>query len=188
MLKSDGKVNDFCKMPKKKKLHKNKLSNKFRFSIFNDTSHEELYTFRANGRVFFLTIVLAIVFVIVLVTVIISYTPLRQLIPGYPSAENRRELVRNAMKLDSLQTEVNLWKSQFSNIQRIVTGKEPAEIETGMLSGADSVSTAAKEHNAASETLLKEEVAKQRELVKKAGETKKQMAEENKKSEKAGRR
>lgn len=117
-------------MAKIKNEKKSKLSNKFRFSIFNDTTHEELFAFRANGKLSLLTIVLGIIFLIVSVTLLISLTSLREFIPGYPSAESRRTLIQNALKLDSLQTEMSLWRLQLTNIQRVTIGEEPIKIDS----------------------------------------------------------
>lgn len=104
------------------------MRNKFRFSIFNDTTHEELFVFRANGLMMLLSIILSIIFIVISVTVLISYTPLREFIPGYPDARTRKEIVQNALKLDSLEKTVKLWDFQLSNIQRIVTGQPPLEL------------------------------------------------------------
>ena len=160
-------------MPKQKKLHKNKLSNKFRFSIFNDTSHEELFAFRANGRMFILTAVLVVIFLIIVVSLIISYTPIKQMIPGYPSAESRRELVRNAIKLDSLQNEVDMWKDELANIQRIATGQEPEPVEGTAEEQAadDSTNSALRAVYQKDEEHLKQEVEKQTANKKKAAAT-----------------
>ena len=103
-------------------------SNKFRFSIFNDTTHEQLFVFRANGMMMLLSLILAVIFIVVSVTILISYTPLREFIPGYPDAKTRREIVQNALKLDSLERTVKLWDFQLNNIQRIVTGQQPLEL------------------------------------------------------------
>lgn len=111
---------------------KSKLSNKYRFSIFNDTTHEELFVFRSNGKLFLLTIVLAVIFLIVSVTLLISFTSLREFIPGYPSAQTRRELVQNALKLESLQNELNTWSLQLINIRRISQGLPPVNIDSLM--------------------------------------------------------
>ena len=113
---------------KAKRENKNRLRNKFRFSIFNDTTHEELFVFRANGLMMLLSIILSIIFIVISVTVLISYTPLREFIPGYPDARTRKEIVQNALKLDSLEKTVKLWDFQLSNIQRIVTGQPPLEL------------------------------------------------------------
>lgn len=112
----------------KTKNSSNRLRNKFRFSIFNDTTHEQLFVFRANGMMMLLSLILSVIFIVVSVTILISYTPLREFIPGYPDAQTRREIVQNALKLDSLERTVKLWDFQLNNIQRIVTGQQPLEL------------------------------------------------------------
>lgn len=148
----------------KKREKTNKLSNKFRFSIFNDTSHEELFVFRANGLLSLLTIILCIVFLIGSVTVLISFTSLREFIPGYPSAESRRLLIQNTIKIDSLQNEINLWRLQLTNIQRITIGQKPLHLDSilNLSKGNDSllaatVGTYAKDDSLLRATVLKEE-------------------------------
>ena len=110
--------------------NKNKLSNKFRISIFNDTTHEVLLSFKGNGILSLLFLVFVVILIAGSVTALISFTSLREFIPGYPSAESRRDLIQNTIKLDSLQNEVNMWRLQITNIQRIVTGKEPFKIDS----------------------------------------------------------
>lgn len=106
------------------------MAKKYRFSIFNDTTHEEIFVFRANGIRSVLAIVLLVIFLIVSVTLLISYTSLREFIPGYPSAQSRQDLIQNAIKIDSLQNEINLWRLQLANIQRITTGQKPLAIDS----------------------------------------------------------
>jgi len=147
-----------------KKIIKNKqtrLRNKFRFSIFNDTSHEELFVFRANGLMMLLSIILAVIFIIVSVTILISYTPIRELIPGYPSAQTRRAIVQNAIKLDSLERTVKLWDFQLNNIQRIVTGQQPLELENIAVKSDTSKSTEINTKLSKNDSLLRLEVMKQ---------------------------
>lgn len=146
----------------KKREKTNKLTNKFRFSIFNDTTHEELFVFRGNGLLSLLTIILCIVFLIGSVTVLISFTSLREFIPGYPSAESRRMLIQNTLKIDSLQNEINLWRLQMANIQRIATGKKPLHIDSilNISSGRDSLPvnvSYSKDDSLLRATVLKEE-------------------------------
>ncbi len=142
--------------------NKNKLANKIRVSIFNDTTHEKLFSFKSNG-------ILAIVTIIVFVTIIagstaalISFTPLREFIPGYPSAQSRRAIIQNAIKIDSLQKEVNLWRLQLTNIQRIVTGKEPLRVDS-LLNIARSQDSLIKESKimAKNDSLLRNTVIKE---------------------------
>ena len=105
---------------------------KYRFSIFNDTTHEEIFSVRAYGVLSIITLAVAVVLLIASVTVLISFTSLREFIPGYPSAQSRHELVENAIKIDSLQNEVNLWRIQLTNIQRIATGERPLNLDSLM--------------------------------------------------------
>ncbi len=145
-----------------KRKNKNKLSNKFRISIYNDTTHEVLFSFRGNGILSILTIIFLILLFALSITALISFTPLREFIPGYPSAESRRTLIQNTIKLDSLQNEVNLWRLQLTNIQRIVTGKEPVRADS-ILSLAqynDSLVTASSAY-AKDDSLLRSEVLKE---------------------------
>ncbi len=102
----------------------------YRFSIFNDTTHEEIFSLRAYGVFSIITIVLVVVLLIISVTMLISLTSLRELIPGYPTAQNRHDLVQNAIKIDSLQNEINVWKLQLDNIQRIATGQKPLHLDS----------------------------------------------------------
>lgn len=141
---------------------KNKFTNKFRFAIFNDTTHEVLFSFRSNGAVFIATILLTMVLLVVSVTALISLTSLREFIPGYPSAESRRDIIENAIRLDSLQREITLWRLQLTNIQRVVTGKEPISIDSvlSMAQYNDTYSTNPQEL-AKSDSLLRKQVMKE---------------------------
>ena len=103
---------------------------KYRFSIFNDTTHEEIFAFRAYGVLSVITLVVAVILLIASVTLLISFTSLRELIPGYPSAQSRQDLIQNAIKIDSLQNEINIWRLQLANIQRITTGQEPLALDS----------------------------------------------------------
>ena len=72
---------------KRKNKIKNRLSNKFRVSIFNDTTHEVLFTFRGSGVISLVTLLLVVILIIGSVTALISFTSLREFIPGYKSNE-----------------------------------------------------------------------------------------------------
>ncbi|MDP3453154.1 MAG: M23 family metallopeptidase [Bacteroidales bacterium] len=112
-----------------KKEKRNRLRSKFRFSVFNDTSHEEIFVFRANGLMTLVSVSMAVILIIGSVTLLISFTPLREFIPGYPNAQTRRAIVQNALKADSLEQAIRMWDFHLNNIQRIVTGLEPLNLE-----------------------------------------------------------
>lgn len=66
---------------------------------------------------------LLVVFVAVLTTV--AYTPVLDLIPGYPGSRSREALIANIMKLDSLSAEVSRWEEYHVNFARILDGQVP---------------------------------------------------------------
>lgn len=108
----------------------NKLTKKYRFAIMEDESHKNLFGFRANRLSVIIGSIASFLIILTLVLVLIAYTPIRQLIPGYPSAESKRAAIQNAAKVDSLERELSLWSIQLTNIQRIVTGNEPLNIDS----------------------------------------------------------
>ena len=116
----------------KKSKGKNKigLNRRFRISLFSDGTHEKLYTFRCNGLVFVACAISSVILLLALVVVLIFFTPIREAIPGYPTAQTRRNIVQNAIIADSLQNEINVWRLQFANIQRIVSGEAPINIDS----------------------------------------------------------
>ncbi len=152
-------------MAKIKKEKRNKLRNKFRFSIFNDTSHEEIFVIRSNGLMMIVSVALAVILLVGSVTILISFTPLREFIPGYPNVQTRRAIVQNAIKADSLEQVIKLWDFHLNNIQRIVTGMEPlnpTEIaEASKLSDSTSSITDIKASTSNSDSLFRDEVLKQ---------------------------
>ncbi len=117
-------------MDTNKNKKSNRLSDKFRFSIYNDTTLESLFTFRTKGILLIFLFIFNTILLIAAVVSLISFTPLKQLIPGYPSAESKRLLLQNAIKVDSLQNEIDLWKLQLMSIQQISIGGEPLQIDS----------------------------------------------------------
>jgi murein DD-endopeptidase MepM/ murein hydrolase activator NlpD len=106
-----------------------KLRNKYRLIISNDITYAEVWHMRLsrlNVLTFFSAIVLAVV---AAVTSLIAFTPLREFIPGYPDSKTRRNIVQNAQRLDSLEQKVQRWVLYNDNLNRILSGQEPIDIE-----------------------------------------------------------
>jgi len=104
---------------------KEKFGKKLRFSIINDDSHKELFSFRTSKINIILVSILLLLAVMSGTYLLTSRTFIRHTIPGYPSTESKRMAVENAIKIDSLERAVEMWAFQVANIQRIVTGKKP---------------------------------------------------------------
>lgn len=111
---------------KKRKILMNKLKHKYRLVFFNDNTFEEVWHLRLSlFNVLSLTGTVSI-FMTTLVIVLIAFTPLREFIPGYPSKDMRREIILNALKLDSLANSIRIKDQYIENMNAIILGKGPA--------------------------------------------------------------
>ena len=112
-------------MSKIKRPVSERLKDKYRLIIYNDNTFEEVGYVKLKGFNL-LWIIGAIGFILVVLTfILIAYTSVRELIPGYPDSKLRREIVMNALKLDSLQHELEIRDKYFTNIGNIITGHDP---------------------------------------------------------------
>ena len=100
---------------------------KYRFSIVNDTTFEEVWRVRLTQYNAFL-LISAIVLVLIGATVsLIAFTNLREFIPGYPDVTMRRNILMSAIRLDSLENELELRDKYFANMNAIISGREPED-------------------------------------------------------------
>ncbi len=113
----------------KKKSFFERLKHKYRFIIFNDHTYEEVVSVRITKMNVFSIIGTTAIILIALVTVLIAFTPIREFIPGYPDGSMRRDLIMNAIKLDSLENELRIREQFIENIRDIVAGREPRSFE-----------------------------------------------------------
>jgi hypothetical protein len=112
-------------MSKVKRPVSERLKDKYRLIIYNDNTFEEVGYIRLKGFNL-LWIIGAVGFILVVLTfVLVAYTSVRELIPGYPDSKLRREIVMNALKLDSLEHELEIRDKYFTNIGNIITGHDP---------------------------------------------------------------
>lgn len=119
-------------MPNKKpkKRYISKLKNKYRLSVYNDQSFEEVWVMRLS-RLNILAFVGGITLtLIVIITVLIAFTPIREFIPGYPDGSTRRQIIHNTFKTDSLERELQQWKIYMGNLHTILRGGSPDNLES----------------------------------------------------------
>jgi murein DD-endopeptidase MepM/ murein hydrolase activator NlpD len=70
-----------------------------------------------------------------LVIIFIAFTPLREFIPGYPSKDLRREIVLNALKLDSLTNSIRIQNQYIDNLNALISGESPVLADTSLSRG-----------------------------------------------------
>jgi murein DD-endopeptidase MepM/ murein hydrolase activator NlpD len=105
-----------------------KLKSKYRFTIRNDETFEEVWTFRLSRFNVIAFFGGAAILIVILVIALIAFTPIREFIPGYPDGNTRRNIVVNALRVDSLEIELKQWKGYYKNINNILNGGEPTNI------------------------------------------------------------
>lgn len=110
---------------KKKKTLLKKLRDKYRLAIFNEQSYEELFVMRLSRLNVFTAAGTIAVLLVVLVTLLIAFTGLREYIPGYPDAQQRLLIVRNAQRVDSLLVEINKRDQFINSFKAILHGEMP---------------------------------------------------------------
>lgn len=108
---------------KTKKKFAKKLLHKYRMVILNEDTFEERFSFRLTRLNVFVTVGLSIIFLVVATTILIAFTPLREYIPGYSSADLKERATKLAYVSDSLQNVIRLNDQYLSSIKNALTGE-----------------------------------------------------------------
>jgi murein DD-endopeptidase MepM/ murein hydrolase activator NlpD len=111
----------------KNEKRKGKWRDKFRFAVFNDTTFEEVWRVRLTKSNALLALALLVLLIIGINTSLIAFTNLREFIPGYPSVELRRDIIMNALMLDSLERELVIRDKYFKDLNDVISGRQPIE-------------------------------------------------------------
>ena len=109
------------KLTFRKRLKKNLLS-RYRLVILNEENYEEQFFFRLSILNSLIILIFLFSFLITSTLLIVSYTSLKEFIPGYASNLMRKQAILNASKLDSLTTSYNQSLDQLNSIKRVLTG------------------------------------------------------------------
>jgi len=109
---------------------KNTWRDKYRFSVINDATFEEAWRIRLSKYSAFVLISLLVFFIIGTTTALIAFTNLREFIPGYPSVKMRYDIILNAIRLDSLELELEKRDRYFITLSAIIRGEKPPEFMT----------------------------------------------------------
>ena len=116
---------------KKRKKFFHRLKHAYRLVFFNDNTFEEVWHLR-----FTLRNVLSIAGTVFIILVggsmaLVMFTPMRVLVPGYPTDAMRRQIQASVIRLDSLEYEIHLRDKYIHTVNAIVAGREPEITDTG---------------------------------------------------------
>ena len=109
---------------KKKNKHDiwKRLHFKYRLSVMNENTLEEVWSIKASmfsGGVLFLLFAISL---ITITSFFIIATPIRYYLPGYLDAEVREKALRAAIRVDSLQQQLNYQEAYINNLKNVFTG------------------------------------------------------------------
>ena len=102
-----------------------KLTHKYRMVLLNEDTFEEVGNLRLTRLNLIAIVGIALILLVSVTYVLIAFTNIRELIPGYPDAAMRQQIRINAMKLDSLAYEQSVRDQYFENLNRIISGDMP---------------------------------------------------------------
>jgi murein DD-endopeptidase MepM/ murein hydrolase activator NlpD len=116
---------------KKKRSLVKKLTDQYRLIIIDEDTFEHKVDFNLSRLNVFVALGVLSLFLITVTIFIIASTPLREYIPGYPSADFKTKIYRLNNQLDSLQKEIEIRNSYLNNLRMVLTGEiKPGEIQT----------------------------------------------------------
>ena len=112
--------------------------------MLDDLTLREVFHFRVTLLGAISVITITIISLIVLLSVLIVYTPLRNILPGY-SASLRQQLVQESARVDSLQADLVLQRQYLDVIRQVAAG----DIESDSIRSLDSLQRIEREQIAA---------------------------------------
>ena len=113
-----------------KEKNKQERRTYYRLDFRREEPSERLWSrhFTRSGLVW--TAISAAVILLLVNFCLIAFTPLKTFIPGYPDARSRQQAVRNAQRIDSLETQILRWELYTENLRRVVAGEEPVRLDS----------------------------------------------------------
>lgn len=117
-----------------------KLTHKYRMVLLNEDTFEEVGNMRLTRLNLIALVGIVLILLVSITYILIAFTNIRELIPGYPDAAMRQHIRTNAMKLDSLEYEQAVRDQYFDNLNRIISGDMPdmyMNDTTGMVDSRD---------------------------------------------------
>jgi murein DD-endopeptidase MepM/ murein hydrolase activator NlpD len=116
------------KKAKKKGKLKQKLTDQYRLVVLNEDTFEERFSLKLSRlNVFVLGGVLSFLLILI-TTFIITFTPIKEFIPGYSSTALKIKATKLALQTDSLQRRLAIMHDYTKALQPILTGEIEAEI------------------------------------------------------------
>ena len=95
---------------------------KYKLSFFNESTLEEVWSFRLSQLTVSIYVFIFALLLISLTSIIIILTPIRNYLPGYLDVEVRKEILQNSLRADSLEERISIQSRYLENVSAILLG------------------------------------------------------------------
>lgn len=110
-------------MRKKKRTFWKNFKFKYKISIINENTLEEVAKLRLSKLNGLWVIFFASVIIFTISSLIIVFTPLHYYLPGYVNSELRSQIVNNSIETDSVMNAMRVQTLYINNLKKIMSGK-----------------------------------------------------------------
>lgn len=145
-------------MSERNKVTRKKLLTRYRFVIVEDQTHENKFKIKGTMLGAISAAVLLLLFIVAFVFSMIAYTPLKLVIPGYPSYQTQRVAIENAAKVDSLEKRMKIMTIRLENLRRVLKGEKSLPIDSLINIGKADVAEKILYTNMMADSILRERV------------------------------
>ena len=99
------------------------LQHRHRLSVLDTHTLKERFAMELTGTNIIVALGTAIIVIFIFAILVLAYTPMREIIPGYVSPEVVEQSYRNTYAIDSLERIIYSQNRQLDDIKSIVSGK-----------------------------------------------------------------
>ena len=104
---------------------KDVMRNRHRFVVMDEETYKVKLSFPLTAMNLFVTVGITVIALILLTVLLIAFTPLRELIPGYSNTRTTKQTYENALLIDSLEQTLSNQRQQLEDIKAIMMGQNP---------------------------------------------------------------
>ena len=115
------------KIVEKLKEIKKDMSHKQRFVVMDSDTFKERWSFQLSARNLFVAVGLSAIVLVVATTLLISFTSLREYIPGYMQTDLMEQVYTSTALVDSLEQKLQEQDLMLANIKAVIAGEDIRE-------------------------------------------------------------
>jgi len=105
------------------------LTRRYKLVMYRDGNFEAVKNIRLNRITFSLVIVGIFVVFFAIVSLLVIYTPLKYMVPGYPDRQTLEMICANAERVDSLSVELDVREEYLNMIRDIIFSEVPIDAD-----------------------------------------------------------